>query len=331
MIPGAGDVGAAFLRPKRCARTSMGGIRDASGLPGSIAGLPEVGYVSRLPEPATTGSRATLSRVPYRACPTMTASPPPRLLLLACSRQKREDDTALPALERYDGPHFRLVRRYLRGEPAHPPIIYVLSAEYGLVAATEVVPHYEHRMTASRARQLRPTVTAALTGVLAETGAGDVLAYLGRTYRDAIDLDHLNGRGEVRWPAVEGTMGGQLNTLYTWLYGAPPPKLGHAKAADGGVPVLRGVEVRHDRDSAMEAARNALREGRAATASPQSWYVLVDGTRVSVKWLAARLSGLPVSRFHSQDARRLLDQIGIELHSASTPDNGLAGDTHIEG
>ena len=43
---------------------------------------------------------------------------PDRMLILACSRRKRPDEGLLPAIERYDGPALRVVRRFLREMPA---------------------------------------------------------------------------------------------------------------------------------------------------------------------------------------------------------------------
>jgi hypothetical protein len=40
------------------------------------------------------------------------------MLILACSRRKRPDEGLLPAIERYDGPAFRVLRRFLREMPA---------------------------------------------------------------------------------------------------------------------------------------------------------------------------------------------------------------------
>ena len=42
-----------------------------------------------------------------------------RLLILSCSQRKRPDRVLLPALERYDGPVFRMLRKFLRSCPAH--------------------------------------------------------------------------------------------------------------------------------------------------------------------------------------------------------------------
>jgi hypothetical protein len=40
------------------------------------------------------------------------------MLILACSRRKRPDEGLLPAIERYDGPAFRVLRHFLREMPA---------------------------------------------------------------------------------------------------------------------------------------------------------------------------------------------------------------------
>jgi len=37
-----------------------------------------------------------------------------RLLILSCSQRKRPDPSLLPAIERYNGPPFQVLRRYLR-------------------------------------------------------------------------------------------------------------------------------------------------------------------------------------------------------------------------
>src|SRR5205809_655479 len=81
-----------------------------------------------------------------------------RLLVLSCSLKKRADPGVLPAIERYDGPCFRVLRRYLRGSPAAVPEVRLLSAEYGLLRPDELLPVYDRRMTASRSRELAAQV-----------------------------------------------------------------------------------------------------------------------------------------------------------------------------
>ena len=61
-----------------------------------------------------------------------------RLLILSCSQRKRPNRVLLPALERYDGPVFRMLRKFLRSCPARESHleIYILSAQFGLLHRT---------------------------------------------------------------------------------------------------------------------------------------------------------------------------------------------------
>src|ERR671937_639945 len=90
------------------------------------------------------------------------APAPPRLLIVACSRRKRADPGLLPAIERYDGPAYRVLRRYLRQHPSQPPDVLILSAELGLVLHTQPIPAYDRLMTPQRARELLPIVCGEL-------------------------------------------------------------------------------------------------------------------------------------------------------------------------
>lgn len=52
-----------------------------------------------------------------------------RLLILSCSRRKRSDRGLLPALERYDGPTYRVMNKFLRVNPSGTQSldVYILS------------------------------------------------------------------------------------------------------------------------------------------------------------------------------------------------------------
>src|SRR5438128_9858454 len=81
-----------------------------------------------------------------------------RLLILACSQRKRPYASLLPAIERYDGPAFRVLRRYRRLTEDKGLIVYILSAEYGLIPASKQIPTYDRRMDSKRADKLREDV-----------------------------------------------------------------------------------------------------------------------------------------------------------------------------
>lgn len=86
------------------------------------------------------------------------------LLILACSATKRADAGDLPALQRYDGPAFRVLRKALRERAGLSDVltICILSAEYGLIGADTPIPDYDRRMTRARAWELYLSVQQAL-------------------------------------------------------------------------------------------------------------------------------------------------------------------------
>jgi hypothetical protein len=111
-----------------------------------------------------------------------------RCLILSCTQAKRGDERPLPALERYDGPAFRVVRRFLRqADPALRDVdVYVLSARYGLISANQRIADYDQRMTPARVAELRPEVLSRLREILSQ-GYAEVFLSLGRSYLQAVN------------------------------------------------------------------------------------------------------------------------------------------------
>src|SRR5690242_12804784 len=96
---------------------------------------------------------------------------PWRLLVLGCSSAKRPDTDEIPAAERYDGPDFRLLRKYRaqvcpQSNTSPRVRAFALSAEFGLVDECLPIPPYDRGMTQARARELAPQVRAAAEHLL---------------------------------------------------------------------------------------------------------------------------------------------------------------------
>lgn len=241
-----------------------------------------------------------------------------RLLILSCAQRKRQDSGLLPAIDRYDGPAFRLLRRF-REQISELPDVFVLSARYGFIHYEEPIPDYDQRMTPQRARELQPQISRTLRHIVESSALGkksdtDILLCLGKLYSDALKASMPAG---VLYECAEGSMGKRLSKLKQWLYGLPTPAQTKLPTLWQGIARLRGVNIIIPADEALRRAQSALpRQQRQAT-NCQSWYVLVGNERVSPKWLVSLLSGLPVSAFHTDEARRVLSQLGIEVHCMS--------------
>jgi len=111
----------------------------------------------------------------------------PYLIIIACSRRKLFDTNLLPAIERYDGPTFRLLRRFLRDQPSAALDIYILSAKFGLIPSDYPIPNYDEKMTRDRSRQLQPLVIAKLKNILNAKPYQQLCICLGRDYFLALD------------------------------------------------------------------------------------------------------------------------------------------------
>jgi len=137
-----------------------------------------------------------------------------RLLILACSERKIPGRVPRPALQRYDGPAFRVLRRYLREVPVTNLAIYILSAEHGLIEGEVAIADYDRRMTAQRAKELRPVTTANLQTILQQGRFREVFVCAGWTYR-TVFVGMEKGSTPIRW-ATRG-LGGRLTELRDWL------------------------------------------------------------------------------------------------------------------
>ena len=80
-----------------------------------------------------------------------------RLLVLACSQAKvAQSGAAAPAYVLYDGPAWRVYRRWFREHPvaaAKLPVL-ALSAEHGLIPATKAIATYDRKLDAARVEEL---------------------------------------------------------------------------------------------------------------------------------------------------------------------------------
>lgn len=238
-----------------------------------------------------------------------------RLLVLACSRAKRPDPEPLPALERYDGPLFRVYRRYLREGPAHnQPALLVLSAEHGLIRGDFPLPPYDRVMTGERAHELAADARAALARIAKELGPLSQALFCGaRAYLGVLGgLDTLRMLAPSVGAAI-GARGGQATALRRWLYG---PENEPAPAWSTGAPVLRGVRVEMSPGEVLASARKELTRDSEGAGRFHGWYVPVGDETVAPKWLAAKLTGLTVKSFRTAEAIQLLRRLGVDVRRA---------------
>jgi len=133
------------------------------------------------------------------------------LLILPCSKRKKPVSKA-PALELYDGPFYRMVRK---NGPENLDIL-ILSAKYGLIRYNEKISYYDQIMTVKRAEELGNGAYIKLKGIFKTNHYDEVFINLGKTYVLALKKSKtVLSRYNVYW--ANGQIGERLHQLKNWL------------------------------------------------------------------------------------------------------------------
>jgi hypothetical protein len=138
-----------------------------------------------------------------------------RLLLLSCSQRKLNTPGKLAALQRYDGPAFKVVRRYLREIGDAQLTVCVLSAKYGVIGQHERIANYNLKMDRPRALELRDSSLAAVVSLLRQQRYQELFVCMSRTYLAALrGIEDLHPDVSFAAPG----QGRKLAHLKAWLY-----------------------------------------------------------------------------------------------------------------
>ena len=121
----------------------------------------------------------------------------------------------MPAIDRYDGPAFRVLHRYLREKEDQHLKVYILSAEFGLINSNTPIPYYDRRMTVARALELRQEIMPILETILRQYACEELFICASKLYQQAIDQSTLKRLLPLRFAAPG--QGLKLASLHRWL------------------------------------------------------------------------------------------------------------------
>ena len=127
----------------------------------------------------------------------------------------------MPAIQRYDGPVYRCLRKYretARGFPIHLHIL-IVSAKYGLILPQTQIPDYDVRMTPGAARIHQYTVQKLLDRCLQyhshlNSPFNEVFIHLGKTYKQTLEGFDW---GHIRTLEAAGGIGERVSQMKAWL------------------------------------------------------------------------------------------------------------------
>ena len=151
------------------------------------------------------------------SCPLCVAEAPHRVLILSCSHAKVDTPGRMLAINRYDGPTFKVYRKFQseQSQKAAQIKTYILSAKFGLITDQTPIPNYEQKMTKTRAEEIKPEIAAYLRDS-AYVGATGIMFCMSPLYRIALTMPVL--REGVRIELTPGGIGKKIAKLRRWLH-----------------------------------------------------------------------------------------------------------------
>src|SRR5436305_9818413 len=106
----------------------------------------------------------------------------PSLVILGCSQRKKYTPQPIPAIDRYDGPVFRVLRKHAREVPETRPDAYILSGRFGLIPGESLIPSYDHLLSHADYAELSARVAEQLKNALDEIQPERMFISVGSRY-----------------------------------------------------------------------------------------------------------------------------------------------------
>lgn len=145
--------------------------------------------------------------------------------MLGCSARKVKTPGLLPAIERYDGPVYRIIRAH-KAAGHRLPAILILSAKYGLIPSNHPIHFYDLEMTDRIAASLKNSTTrkdlrkawwkAEDRFMICGTLYREVYHAMAPRYEDIVPI-YMTEAIEPVYTAATGRIGEQLHQLKEWL------------------------------------------------------------------------------------------------------------------
>lgn len=143
------------------------------------------------------------------------------LLIISCSKRKRTAPRPLPAVELYDGPVYRTLRRYSRQIGSSPVDTLIISARHGCILPETLLDTYDETLSSAVDPRFVALVSSQFLQLTQQAIYASVLVSLSDRYLQAITdcLGALRGSPEVEF--TTGRIGKRLRQVKLWLESRP--------------------------------------------------------------------------------------------------------------
>jgi len=137
------------------------------------------------------------------------------LLIISCSQRKANISNLTPAIELYDGPFFKIIKK-LKKEGGYPNDVHTLivSAKYGLLGLYDIIEKYDQIMTKKRANELEDELKKKIEKFFSNKNFKEVYICMGKNYRLALGDFNF----EIPVSYADGKIGEKLSQMKNWMH-----------------------------------------------------------------------------------------------------------------
>ncbi|MFA4934281.1 MAG: peroxide stress protein YaaA [Candidatus Methanoperedens sp.] len=140
------------------------------------------------------------------------------LLILSCSQTKIKSKDLLPAIERYDGPSYKVLRKIMNSSNYNNSLdIAIISAKYGLLQPYEKIEDYDLKMNKDIAESLNNEVAEELRKQISNNKYENIFINIGSDYTLAVDGFNKKLPRNTKILYAKGKIGERLSQMKKWL------------------------------------------------------------------------------------------------------------------
>lgn len=140
-----------------------------------------------------------------------------KLLLISCSAKKKKFQHLAPAIEVYDGPLFRMLRKIKRSRKCPHLHVKIISAKYGLITPSTLINYYDKRITKEELLERNSALLSSLITLFRVYNYSEIFICLGKDYLSAISGFENYVPPKCRLTYSQGKIGQKLKQTRDWI------------------------------------------------------------------------------------------------------------------
>src|SRR4029077_14193065 len=197
----------------------------------------------------------------------------PSLVILGCSQRKKKTSRLIAAIDRYDGPVFHVLRKYMHDNPQVRRSTYILSGRFGLIDAEFPTPRYSHRLTTTDISILQESVDSQVKEAVDKVRPTNVFVSVGSQYWPLLDEPLSRRFASEQLIIASGSIGGRASQLAHWLRSSKPANKEDAVTQPSGEATLLGTTLGLTSSEILGKAAEALSHDPEGASRFQTWFV----------------------------------------------------------